>query len=131
MNRWLFENLGLKLLALSISIALWAYVGSRQIIDSRVTVPVELTDIPVGVTVDPRVRTSVSVVLTGRKESVLGLDGDELTAVVSLKGTTPDQSEILVHPQVRPLPKDVAANVPTLKIPLIAAKPKASSGRRK
>ena len=98
MNRWLFENLGLKILALFIAIALWAYVGTRQIIDRRVTVSVELTDIPPGVTVDPRVRTSVPVVLTGRKESVLDLDGDDLTAVVSLKGTTPDESEVLVHP---------------------------------
>ncbi len=123
MNRWLFENLGLKILALFIAIALWAYVGTRQIIDRRVTVSVELTDIPPGVTVDPRVRTSVPVVLTGRKESVLDLDGDDLTAVVSLKGTTPDESEVLVHPQVKPLPRDVAANVQPLKIPLIPAKP--------
>ena len=118
MKRWLFENLGLKILALFISIALWAYVGSRQIIDRRVTVPVELTDIPAGVTVDPRVRTSVSVVLTGRKESVLDLDGDELEAVVSLKGTAPDLQEVLVHPQVK-TPKDVAVNVQALRIPLL------------
>ncbi len=121
MKRWLFENLGLKILALFISVALWAYVGSRQIIDRKVTVPVELNDIPDGVTVDPRVRTSVSVVLTGRKESILDLDGDELTAEVSLKGTTPDQREVVAHPIIKPLPKDVAANVQTLKIPLIPA----------
>jgi hypothetical protein len=131
MSRWLFENLGLKILALFISVALWAYVGTRQIIDRRVTIPVELTDIPVGVTVDPRVRTSVPVVLTGRKESVLDLDADEMTAVVSLKGTTPDLQEALVHPQVRPLPKDVAANVQALKIPLIPAKPKPTAGKKK
>jgi len=74
--------------------------------------------------VDPRVRTSVPVVLTGRKESVLDLDGDELTAVVSLKGSTSDQSEILVRPQVKTLPKDVTANVQALKIPLVPTKTK-------
>lgn len=131
MKRWLFENLGLKIMALFISIALWAYVGTREIIDRRVTVAVELTDIPAGVTVDPHVRTSVPVVLTGRKESVLDLDGDELEAVVSLKGTTPDQQEALVHPQVRPLPKDVAANVQALKIPLVPSVHKPAHGRKK
>jgi hypothetical protein len=131
MKRWLFENLGLKILALLIALALWAYVGTRQIIDRRVSVAVELTDIPVGVTVDPRVRTSIPVVLTGRKESVLDLDGDDLTAVVSLKGTTSDQSEALVRPQVRPLPRDVTANVQTLKIPLMPAQPKPQPKRKR
>ncbi len=131
MKRWLFENLGLKILALLIALALWAYVGTRQIIDRRVSVAVELTDIPVGVTVDPRVRTSIPVVLTGRKESVLDLDGDDLTAVVSLKGTTADQSEALVRPQVRPLPRDVTANVQTLKIPLMPAQLKPQPKRKR
>jgi len=119
MKRWLFENLGLKILAFLIAVALWAYVGSRQILENRMTLHLELTDVPPGMTVDSNVRTSIPVVLTGRKDSVLDIDPTELKAVVSLKGYQPDQKQMVVRPRVQPLPSGVIASTQDLTVHLV------------
>ncbi len=119
MKRWLFENLGLKLLALFITFSLWAYVGSRSIMERKITLHLELTDIPAGMRVDSNVRTTVPVILTGRKDTVLDLDPEDLSAVVSLKGYSTPKREILLRPKVQPLPGGVDATVNSISIRLI------------
>lgn len=131
MRRLLFENLGLKVLALLIAFALWAYVGSRQILERRMTLHVELTDIPAGMTVDSAVRTFIPVLLTGRKDSILDIDADDLKAVVSLRGYQPGQKQIVVHPRVQPLPDGVDVSVPDMAISLAPlAQPKDPDGKK-
>lgn len=119
MRRLIFENFGLKVLAFLIALSLWAYVGSRQVLDRRIIVHLELTDIPQGMTVDSNVKTTIPVVLTGRKESILDLDGEDLAAIVSLKAYTPPKLDVLVHPQIRPLPPGVTVDVPDVTIHLV------------
>jgi YbbR domain-containing protein len=127
MKRWLFENLGLKILALLIALCLWAYVGSRQVLDTRVIVHLQLTDIPVGMTVDSNVKTAIPVVLTGRKESILDLDADDLSAIVSLRGYVPGKQDFAVHPVIKPLPPGVTANTPDVTVHLVPVVVKAPS----
>ena len=127
MKRWLFENLGLKISAFLIALCLWAYVGSRQVLDTRVIVHLQLTDIPVGMTVDSNVKTAIPVILTGRKESILDLDADDLSAVVSLRGYIPGKQDFAVHPMIKPLPPGVTANTPDVTVHLIPVVVKAPS----
>ncbi|HET9870124.1 MAG TPA: hypothetical protein VFR02_06495, partial [bacterium] len=108
-----------KVLAFLIAVGLWAYVGSREVLDRRVVVHLQLTDIPAGMTVDSNVRTAIPVVLTGRKESILALDADDLTAVVSLRDYRPGKPDLPVRPLVRPLPPGVEASAPDVTIHLI------------
>jgi len=121
MKRWFFHNLGLKVLALLIALVLWAYVGSRQVIDTRATLHLELTDIPVGMTVDPTLRSSLLFTFTGRKESVLDLDRENLRAVMSLKDVKPSDKELFVHPAIRvePLPKGISVTVLPVTVHLL------------
>lgn len=119
MKRWLFQNMGLKFLSLIIAIALWAYVGSRQVLEQRLNLHVEFADMPAGMTLDPNVKTSVSVSLTGRKDRILDIDPEDLRAVVSLRNAQPGQKEIVVHPKVQPLPVGVTANVADVTLHLI------------
>ena len=130
MKRWLFQNIGLKLLSVLIAFALWAYVGSRQVYMERRVIPLEIRDMPAGVTLDSGVKTSIPVVLTGRTENFKELDRDELKAVVSLKATLPGQREITVHPKVLPLPSGIKADLSDLMIPLVPVKdPKTKKGK--
>jgi YbbR domain-containing protein len=119
MRRWFFDNFALKLLAVFIAFALWAYVGSRQILERKVTLHLELSDIPAGMTLDSSVKTSIPVVLTGRKENVLDLDPEDLKAVVSLKAYSASQKEMVVHPRVQPLPDGVTASLSDLAVRLV------------
>lgn len=134
MKRWLFDNLGLKLLALLIAVCLWAYVGSREVLDRKVIVHLQLTDIPQGMTVDASVRTTIPVLLTGRKENILDIDGDDLSAIVSLKNYVPGKQDLPVHPIIKPLPLGVTASTPDLTIHLVPvvkeAPPRRSKSKR-
>jgi len=119
MKRWLFQNIGLKLLALLVAFALWAYVGSRQVLEQRLSLHLEFTDVPAGMTLDPNVKTNILVNLTGRKDRILEVDTDNLKAVVSLHNAQPGQKEIMVHPKVQPLPYGVTANSSDIAVRLI------------
>lgn len=119
MKRWLFDNLGLKLLALLITFVLWAFVGSQEILERKMTLRLELADIPAGVTVDSKLKTNLQVTLTGRKESVLEVDPEQVKAVVSLKAYQPGLREMVVRPKVQPLPNGVTANVNDLQVSLL------------
>jgi hypothetical protein len=119
MRRWLFQNIGLKFLSLLIAFALWAYVGSRQVLEQRLSLHLEFADMPAGMTLDPNVKTNISVGLIGRKDRILDIDPEDLSAVVSLRGALPGQKEIVVHPKIQPLPIGVTANVADVTLRLI------------
>jgi hypothetical protein len=121
MKRWIFENLGLKLLACLIAIALWAYVGSRQVLERKMTLRLELTDVPLGMMVEANVKTTVPIIFTGRKESVLSLDPEELKAVVSLREFAPSSKALVIHPpvKVQPAVSGVVATTPNITVHLV------------
>jgi YbbR domain-containing protein len=119
MKRWLLQNMGLKFLSLLIAFALWAYVGSRQVLEQRLNLHVEYADMPAGMTLEPNVKTNISVNLTGRKDRILDIDPEDLRAVVSLRNAQPGQKEIVIHPRVQPLPVGVTANVADITLHLI------------
>lgn len=119
MRRWFFQNMGLKFLSLIIAFALWAYVGSRQVLEQRLNVQLEFADMPTGMTLDPNLKTNISVNLTGRKDRILDIDPEDLRAVVSLRNAQAGQKEIVVHPKIQPLPIGVTANVADVTLHLI------------
>src|SRR5665213_314052 len=119
MRRWLFQNMGLKFLSLIIAFALWAYVGSRQVLEQRLNVQLEFADMPAGMTLDPNLKTNISVSLTGRKDRILDIDPEDLRAVVSLRNAQSGQKEIVVQPKIQPLPIGVTVNVADVTLHLI------------
>ena len=119
MKRWLFQNIGLKFLSLIIAFALWAYVGSRQVLEQRVSLHLEFADMPAGMTLDPNVHTNISVTLVGRKDRVLDIDPQVLHALVSLKNAQSGQKEVTVHPHIQPLPNGVGVNTPDITVRLM------------
>ena len=119
MKRWFFQNLGLKFLSLFIAVALWAYVGSRQMLEQRLNLHLEFADMPAGMTLDSNVKTNISVNLVGRKDRILDIDPESLKAVVSLRSAQPGQKEMIVHPKIQPLPNGVTANVADVTLHLI------------
>ncbi len=130
MKRWLFQNIGLKLLSVLIAFALWAYVGSRQVLEQRVNLHLEFADMPVGMTLDPNIHTNISATLIGRKDRILDIDPQELHAVVSLKNVQSGQKEISVHPHIQPLPNGVSVNTPDVTIRLVPIAENAKKHKR-
>jgi len=131
MKRWLLQNMGLKFLSVLIAVALWAYVGSRQVLEQRLNLHVEFADMPAGMTLEPNVKTNISVNLTGRKDRILDIDPEDLRAVVSLRNAQPGQKEIVVHPRVQPLPVGVTANVADMTLHLIPLTDNSKKSKKK
>ena len=130
MKRWLFENLGLKVTAVLIAFALWAYVDLKQVLDKkRLTVHLEITDMPPGVALDPATKTSISVLLIGK--DVKDLEADDIDATASLKGVSSEEQDVVVHPKIEELPSGVAASTHDLKIHLIAVNEPKGGPRKK
>jgi YbbR domain-containing protein len=128
MKRWIFENFNLKVLAVLIAFLLWGYVDLKQVLDHKhLTLYVELTDIPAGMTLDPAVKTSVSVMLIGK--NVKDLEADDLDATASLKGFSPGQEEIVVRPKIEQLPEGVTASIHDLKVHLLPLNPAQESSQ--
>lgn len=131
MKRRIFANLGLKVLSVFIALLLWAYVGSQQVLERKMTLHIEFTDIPAGVAVASDVKTSIPVVLHGRKDNLLDLDPDDLKAVISLKGYQSGQKEMTVHPRIQNLPNGVTANVSDFQVPLVPPSDNKANSKKK
>ena len=131
MKRLIFENFGLKVLAVLIAVVLWAYVGSRQVLERRMTLRIEYSDIPQGINLGSNVKTSLQTSLIGRKDTVLDISPEDLKATVSLKGYLVGQKEMLVHPKVQNLPAGVTANVLDFTVPLVVQDPPKDGSKKK
>lgn len=130
MKRWFFENLGLKVMAVLVAFALWAYVDLKQVLDKkRLTVHLEITDMPAGMALDPTAKTSVSVLLIGK--DVKDLEPDDLDATASLKGVTAVEQDVVVHPKIEELPSGVTASAHDVKIHLISLNEPKNDSRKK
>jgi YbbR domain-containing protein len=123
MKRALFEDVGLKLVALVLAFALWTYVGTNQVLERRVDLKVIFTDIPANSSLTDDVQAMVPVVLVGRKERVGGLETRDLKAVVSLQGVPVPVRDYPVKVQVANVPKGVAADIPPFLVTLVGSQP--------
>jgi hypothetical protein len=116
--RWLFEDIGLKLTALTLAFILWAFVGTNQVLERKMDLKAVFTDVPTGAVLTEDVRNTVSVILVGRREKVLDLDPGNLKAQVSLKGLPVPVKDYPVKVVIQDLPKGVALDAAPVLISL-------------
>jgi hypothetical protein len=130
MRQWI-EDLGLKLAALGLAVLLWAYVGAGHVMERRMDLRVAYLHLPAGAVLTGDVRTTLRVVLVGRKDRVLPLDGSDLKVEVSLKGLPVPAADFPVRASVPGLPKGVAAEVPSVLVSLAPTEGKPGKGTSK
>lgn len=86
------RNLGLKSLALAISMALWWFVAGESNVQFGFSVPIELRNVPPGMAVANKVERLVDVRLTGPSTLIGTLPRNQVTAVVDLSGARPGRT---------------------------------------
>lgn len=84
MRRIIRKNLGLKLLALLLSILLWWFVGGESDVQVGFAVPLEIRNIPSGMELTNKVDRQVDVRLSGPSTLINALDQKEIAAVLDL-----------------------------------------------
>ena len=86
------KNLGLKALALAISVVLWWFVAGESNVQVGFSVPIELRNVPPGMAVTNRVERQADVRLTGPSTRIGGLSQNDVSAVVDLAGARPGRA---------------------------------------
>jgi len=84
--RFLFDNLGIKVIALLMAGMLWFYAVSEQQMTRTLDVPVQVSGIEKGrVQLYGQVPETVEVVVMGKGSDLLRLQGDDFTASLNLQ----------------------------------------------
>ncbi len=86
------RNLGLKGLALAISVALWWFVAGESSVQYGFSVPIELRRVPAGMAIANTVARRVDVRVAGPATLIGALPRSEVTAVVDLAGARPGRT---------------------------------------
>ncbi|HEY7654551.1 MAG TPA: CdaR family protein [Methylomirabilota bacterium] len=89
----------LKLLALGVSMVLWAFVMTSEKSDLIITAPLELDGMPAGLEVMGDRPDSVEVQLHGLRGALLRLGNDRVKARLDLKGSTAGEVTLRVLPE--------------------------------
>jgi len=98
-RRILFDNWTIKFISLACAIALWLYVTSTGKTEMTLTVPLELRNIPQGMTVVGDVTSSVEVRVQGQ-ERVLGDSafGKKVAGILDLAMTKEGENTVRISP---------------------------------
>ncbi len=84
----LFRNWALKLISLFLAVTLWMQVASREVVQRRITVPVDLINLPSHLAISNEYAREVEITVETLRS--LASDGDlGLAAVIDLKGAIP------------------------------------------
>lgn len=97
----------LKLLALVVSMVLWAFVMTSERADLVIAAPIELDGIPPGLEVKGERPDSVDVQLHGLRGALERLGTDRVRARLSLAGTRAGEVTLRVQPEQITVPPGV------------------------
>jgi hypothetical protein len=97
----------LKLLALGVSMVLWAFVMTSEKSDLIIAAPLELEGIPAGLEVKGDRPDSVEVQLHGLRGTLLRLGNDRIKARLDLSGTRAGEVTLRVLPEQISVPAGI------------------------
>ncbi len=80
------QNLGLKAVALALAVAAWWFVAGESKVLVSFTVPLEIRNVPTGMTVTNKPERQVEVRLSGPSSLLSGMRPSEISAAVDLAG---------------------------------------------
>jgi YbbR domain-containing protein len=105
----LFDNWGIKLVSLALSLSLWFYVTSKGKTELTLTAPLELRNIPQGMTVVGDVAGYVDVRVQGQERSLRDITlGKKVGGILDLSMTKAGENAVRVSPDDIRRPAGVA-----------------------
>ncbi|MHB1012929.1 MAG: CdaR family protein [Desulfobacteria bacterium] len=84
LRRFTSQNLGLKVLALALAVAAWWFVAGESKVLVSFNVPLEIRNLPKGMTITNKVEREVEVRLSGPSSLLSGMRPSEISAAVDL-----------------------------------------------
>jgi YbbR domain-containing protein len=84
MRKFFFENLGLKIAAISLAIILWVFVTSRGQSEKSIDVPLEFTNIPSGLEIVNSTVKEISLNIKGQERLIRNTKPLDIRALVDM-----------------------------------------------
>jgi len=107
LRRYIFQNLGLKLLSLLIAVLLWMAVAREPMAEVAITVPIEFQNAPEKLEISSESIPQVQVRERGPSGTVHNLGPAEVHAVIDLRSATPGEHTYDLAPNKIRAPRDV------------------------
>ena len=108
MRNILFDNWGIKLVSLGLSLTLWFYVTSKGKTEMTVSVPLELRNIPQGMAVVGNVAGSLEVRIQGQERILRDITvADKMTGVIDLSLAKIGENIVHISPDDIKRPADI------------------------
>jgi len=101
------HNLGLKFLALALAVACWWFVAGESKVLVGFTVPLEIRDLPKGMTVTNQVERQVEVRLAGPSSLLSGLKPADISAAIDLSGAKAGRQYVTLDDRVVKVPQGI------------------------
>ncbi len=104
----LFDNWGIKLVSLGLSLTLWFYVTSKGKTEMTLTVPLELRNIPQDMAVVGNVAGSLEVRVQGQERILRDITvADKMVGVIDLSMTKVGENTVHISPDDIKRPADI------------------------
>jgi len=104
----LFDNWGIKLVSLGLSLTLWVYVTSKGKTEMTLTVPLELRNIPQDMAVVGNVAGSLEVRIQGQERVLRDIkDTGKMVGIIDLSLTKVGENTVHISPDDIKRPADV------------------------
>ena len=104
-RKYVLHDLGLKLLALLISVGLWWIVGRDPVVESIDTAPIEFHHSPEKLVMTSESSFELRVTVRGPERLVRSLKPSEITAVLDLAGVNPGERTFDLGPRQIHVPR--------------------------
>jgi hypothetical protein len=128
----LFANMGLKLLAVAASLALWAMYVPQPEMQRAYAVPVAFADMPGNLAIANTVPPTVNVLVRGRAAFLRRITPDELALTVDLRAGRAGETLVRLIPSMATVPRGIEiVNITPaeLHVALAAQTPPEAAGR--
>ena len=106
-ERKLFDNLGLKIAAVLLSIALWFYVTSRGQSEIPIDVPLGFVNIPVGLEIANTPVKTVSLYIKGQESVIRSIRPSDARVTLNLTNVKPGENILYITREDIDLPRVV------------------------
>jgi len=106
-RRFASHNLGLKILALFLAIACWLFVAGESKVLVGFSVPLEIRDVPRGMTVTNKLERQVELRLAGPSSILSGLKQTDIAAAIDLAGARAGRQSVPLDDRVVKVPPGV------------------------
>ena len=101
------DNLGLKVLALALAVVLWWFVAGESKVQVGFAVPLEIRNIPRGMTITNKVDRQVEVRLAGPPSLLGGVQQADVSAAIDLFDARPGRQVVRIEEQAIRVPPGV------------------------